>query len=127
MYGMSRSRFEDLRVWRDASAFALDLSRLARQFPADERFELAAQLRRAARSIPANIAEGAGSQTPATFLRHIGIALGSTAEVENHLICARDEGYITAEVCHQLRERAGNIRGLLVLLARSLARAKIRK
>jgi len=124
---MSGSRFEDLRVWRDASALALDLSRLARQFPADERYELATQLRRAARSIPANIAEGAGSQSAGTFLRHIGIALGSTAEVENHLICARDEGYITPEVCHQLRERAANIRGLLVLLARSLARARARR
>jgi four helix bundle protein len=121
---MAHSRFEDLRVWRDAHAFALDLSRLARGFPADERYELAIQLRRAARSVSANIAEGSGSQTPSTFLRHVGIALGSLAEVENHLLVARDEGYMSPETCAQLRGRAGNIRGLLVLLARSLVQAR---
>ena len=92
---MPLARFEQLDAWRLSHELAMDLSRLARTFPADERFELAAQLRRAARSVSANLAEGVGSQSRATFLRHIWIALGSIAEVENHLICARDEGYIT--------------------------------
>ena len=117
---MPLARFERLDAWRLSHQLAIDLSRLARTFPADERFELAAQLRRAARSVPANLAEGVGSQSSATFLRHIWIALGSIAEVENHLIVARDEGYITAEACEQLRDRIWRVKGLVVMLARSL-------
>jgi four helix bundle protein len=117
---MRLARFERLDAWRLSHQLAIDLSRLARTFPADERFELAAPLRRAARSVPANLGEGVGSQSSATFLRHIWIALGSIAEVENHLICARDEGYITAETCEQLRDRIWKVKGLVVMLARSL-------
>ncbi len=119
---MPTARFERLDAWRQSHQLAVELSRVCRRFPPDERFELAAQLRRAARSIPANIAEGVGSQTPATFLRHLGIALGSMAEVENHLIVARDEGYLTPDTYEELRTRAWRAKGLIVMLARSLRR-----
>jgi four helix bundle protein len=119
-------RHESLDAWREAHALAMDLSRIASTFPPHERFELAAQLRRAARSIPANLAEGAGSASSATFLRHVGIALGSAAEVDNHLVCARDEGYISAETCAALRERLWKVRGLVLMLGRSLRRARDR-
>src|SRR6187397_1209555 len=101
---MARSRFEDLRAWRDSFALSMDISRLCRGFPAHERFDLTFQLRRSARSVPANLAEGVGTQTPATFLRHAGIALGSLAETENHVLVAYAEGYITQDCCHGLRQ-----------------------
>jgi four helix bundle protein len=120
---MVKSRFEELRVWRDSFAFSMDLSRLARGFPPDEKYDLTQQLRRAGRSVPANIAEGVGSPTPATFVRHLGIALGSLSEIENHLLVARAEGYITDETCRALRDRAGNVRGLVILLRTRLLRS----
>ena len=120
---MVRSRFEDLRAWRDMFALAMDISRLCRRFPPYERYDLTFQLRRSARSVHANLAEGVGSQTASTFLRHIGIALGSLAETENHLLVARAEGYITPEACERLRERAQAVRGLMTRLGWSLRRA----
>jgi len=101
---------------------AVDLSRLCRGFPSDERYQLASQLRRAARLVPANIAEGVGSQSPATFLRHLGIALGSLAETDNHLLCARDEGYLTPEACEEWRTRLWRLKGLVLMLTKSLRR-----
>ena len=116
------ARFEKLDAWRDSHALALQVGKLSRTFPRDELYDLSAQFRRAARSVSANLAEGVGSQTPSTFLRHVGIALGSLAETENHVILAKDEGYITDEMCSGIRERIFHIRGLTLRLARSLRR-----
>ena len=120
---MVRSRFENLRAWRDSFALSMDISRICRGFPDYERFELARELRRSARSVSANLAEGVGSQTSLTFLRLIGIALGSLAETENHLLVAREEGYITPGCCEKLRIRAFGVLGLLLPLKRSLQAA----
>jgi len=124
---MPTSRFEELHVWRESFALALSISNICRGFPSHERYDLVPQLRRAARSVHNNLAEGVGSQTAATFLRYVYIALGSMSEVENHLLIARAEGYITDATCMELRERAGKVRGLLLLLAASLRKASRRQ
>ena len=82
---MPSARFERLDPWRESIAGAR-VSRVCRRFPPEARFELAAQLREL-RARPRKHCRRSGSQTKATFLRHLGIALGSMAEVENHLIC----------------------------------------
>ncbi len=119
---MPTARFERLDAWREAHRLSLDVSRLCRGLPSHERYELASQLRRAARSVPANLAEGVGAPSPAVFLRHIGIALGSLAEVDNHLICARDEGYLTPDACLGWRTRLWRVKGLVLMLGKSLRR-----
>lgn len=121
---MPHYRHQDLRAWQDAHKLALDVSQISRRLPLHERYDLADQLRRAARSIAANLAEGAGSQSSSTFLRHIAVALGSIAELDNHLICARDEGYMTPEACTEWRGRLWKVRGLVLFLAKSLRRAR---
>ena len=76
------SSFRDLEVWREAMRLVEDVYEASRQFPADERFGLTSQLRRAAISIPSNIGEGQRRKRRKAFANHPDIALGSQAEVD---------------------------------------------
>ena len=73
-------KFRDLRVWQQAMDLVTDVYRLTQRFPQHEQFGLTSQLRRAAVSIPLNIAEGAGSESPKEFKRFLDIAMRSTYE-----------------------------------------------
>jgi four helix bundle protein len=85
--------FRDLMVWQKAHAFVLAVYRLTESFPDRERFGLSHQMRRAAVSIPANIAEGFGKRTRAEKARFLNIAEGSLEECRYYLILAHDLGY----------------------------------
>ena len=89
--------FRDLKVWQKAHQLVLRLYRLSRAFPSDERFGLTSQLRRAATSISANIAEGSVRSSDPDFARFLHIALGSASEVDYYLILARDLSFLPAE------------------------------
>jgi four helix bundle protein len=92
--------YKDLNVFRESYGLALEISRTPRRFPAAEQFELARQLRRAARSIPANIVEGwAKRSAAAEFKRYLQIAIGSCDECKLWLEMSRDEGFLNAEEC----------------------------
>jgi four helix bundle protein len=87
--------FRDFRVYQASYSLALEVHKATRTFPDFEKYELGAQLRRAAVSIPANIAEGYGKRrSTADFKRFIGIALGSCNEVQVYLDMAHDLGYV---------------------------------
>jgi four helix bundle protein len=93
-----------LDVYREAYRLALEVSRLTRRFPQVEQVELARQLRRAARSIPANIVEGwAKRSSAAEFKRYLQVSIGSCDEARMWLDLSRDEGYITTKECADLR------------------------
>jgi four helix bundle protein len=77
--------FRRLEVWEDSLVLAQKIYELTREFPADERYGLTAQIRSAAVSISSNIAEGAGRGSPRELARFIRIALGSIAEVDSQL------------------------------------------
>jgi four helix bundle protein len=85
--------FRDLMVWQKAHAFVLAVYRLTESFPDREKFGLSHQMRRAAVSIPANIAEGFGKRTRAEKARFLNIAEGSLEECRYYLILAHDLGY----------------------------------
>jgi len=92
--GRRLERFEDLDVWQRAHALALEVYRLTGGFPNDEKFGLVSQMRRAAVSVPANIAEGfkkRGSKDKANFYN---IAQGSLEELRYYYILSRDLGYL---------------------------------
>ena len=76
---------ERLEVWRDAMELVEAIYRFSSSFPADERFGLASQIRRAAVSIPSNIAEGAARRSRPEYLRFLSIARGSLSEVDTQL------------------------------------------
>jgi four helix bundle protein len=86
----SRHRFRDLKVWVESVALARDIYRLTSGFPATERYGLAAQLCRAAVSVPSNIAEGSVRRSRQHFRHYLEIALGSLAEIETQLEIAVD-------------------------------------
>lgn len=85
--------FRELLVWQKAHQFVLEVYRLTRRFPADERFGLTAQLRRAAISVPANIAEGFPKRSTSDKARFFNIAQGSLEECHYYLLLAQDLGY----------------------------------
>ncbi|PPU85468.1 four helix bundle protein [Xanthomonas hortorum pv. hederae] len=76
---------ERLMVWRDAMSLVEAIYRLSHDFPDSERFGLTAQMRRAAISVPSNIAEGAARRSTADYLRYLSIARGSLAELDTQL------------------------------------------
>ena len=85
--------FEDLHVWQKAHGFVLGVYRFTDRFPANEQYGLSSQFRRAAVSIPANIAEGFRKSGVADKKRFMNIAQGSLEECRYYLILARDLGY----------------------------------
>ena len=91
---MTKKNFKDLLVWQRAVDLVPQLYELLRGFPKEETYALSDQIRRAAVSIPANIAEGQARQHPKEFLQHLFIAKGSLAELQTLLIIAERLHYI---------------------------------
>ena len=104
----------------EAMLLVEDVYRLSRNFPADERFGLTAQLRRAAISIPSNIGEGGRRKRRKVHLNHLDIALGSQAEVDVQLELARRLSYIKAADHRTIVERVDRIGRMLNGLIESL-------
>lgn len=86
--------FKDLELWRRGIDLVEDIYKLTAEFPASERFTLIPQMRRAAISIPSNIAEGQGRKNPKEFTQFLFIAKGSLCEIETQLIICERLGFI---------------------------------
>ena len=112
--------FRDLEVWQQAMILVEDIYRLSRAFPADERFGLTSQLRRAAVSIPSNIGEGGRRKRRKANLHHLDIALGSQAEVDVQLEIARRLSYIDAVAYKKIVDRVNRVGRMLNGLIESL-------
>ena len=100
----------------------LDVYAVTKRFPSEERFGLAAQMRRAAVSIPANIAEGNARDSTAEYRHFLSIARGSVAELDTEFAIAERLGYVDGELTAQPREYIDRISRLLTNLRRSLRR-----
>ena len=105
-------RFTDLKVWQRSHLLALAIYRITKAFPGDERFGLTSQLRRAAVSIPTNIAEGSKRRHNPDFARFLNIAEGSLAETEYPLLLSRDLGH-SGPRCEPLLEDCAEIARML--------------
>jgi four helix bundle protein len=91
----------------------LEVYRVTRAFPREELYGLTSQLRRAASSVPANIAEGCGRNGDAELARFLAIALGSANELDYHLLLARDLGYLPPTYHEQLTFEAEGVSKML--------------
>lgn len=109
--------YRDLVAWQKSYALALECYKLARVFPSSEQFGLTTQLRRAAVSVPANIAEGNGRMYRGDYLRHLRIAHASLKELDTHLQFAKDLAYLPskdADTVLALVAEVGRILGGLI-------------
>src|SRR6202008_832954 len=103
------SSFKDLRVWQEAMRFAVDVYRATAQFPRHELYGLSQQLRRAAVSVPSNIAEGKGHRSDREFGNFLLHARGSLLEVQTQLMIAQELQYLGSEEAKQLLASADAI------------------
>src|SRR4051812_28490765 len=113
--------FQRLQFWQKARALFVAIDRLTRTFPRSDRGVIATQLRRSAFSIPANIAEGCGKNSPRETVRFMQIAAGSVTETECHLLIATELGYMHPKTGDALIEQVVAIRRMLFRLTQSLA------
>ena len=112
--------FRDLDVWREAMSLVEDIYAASNHFPADERFGLTIQVRRAALSIPSNIGEGSRRKRRKAFLHHLDIALGSQAEVDVQIELALRLHFFSAVDHRKLQTRVDRIGRMLNGLIMSL-------
>ena len=112
-------RYEDLVVWQKAMLLAKRVYRLQKQFPKEELYGLGDQIRRAAVSIPSNIAEGFGRDTDKEFRHFLSIARGSLFETKTQLQLAESLGYLTFDL--EMTALFDEVGKLLNGLCRSLA------
>lgn len=93
--------FTDLRVWRKSHEFVLEIYKITKGFPSEEKFGLISQMRRAAVSIPSNIAEGFKKRGKKDKANFYNIAQGSLEEVRYYLMLSRDLGYLKSDSAFQ--------------------------
>src|SRR5215510_6652737 len=116
----SKSSFRDLEVWQESMRLVEDVYRMTRRFPADERFGLTSQIRRAAVSIASNIGEGGRRKRRKAHLNHLDIALGSQGEVDVQLEIARRLAYV-GDIDHKkIEDRVARVGRMLNGLIESL-------
>jgi len=112
--------YKDLKVWQKSYNLCLDIYKLSRGFPKEERYALTSQVRRAAVSIISNIAEGYGRKTTPDYIRSLYIAYGSNCELETQILLAGDLGYIERERLNDIQETIGEVERMLKALIKSL-------
>ncbi len=118
--------YKELGVWQKAVRLASETYRVTQAFPQAERFGLTSQARRAATSVPANIAEGWGRGSTKEYIQFLMVARGSLMELETHLIIAQDLGYIAPEQFEPLRREIEEVGRMLNGLVSSLRTHSLR-
>lgn len=108
--------YKDLIVWKKAHALVVYVYRLTTTFPRTEQFNLTSQLRRAATSIPTNLAEGCGKFTQSDLANYLQTALGSSNEVEYLAFLSHELGYLKDDPFQTLTLQVNEIKAMLISL-----------
>ena len=108
--------FKNLKVWEKAHLFTLRVYEVSKRFPKEEIYSLTNQLRRAAASIPANIAEGCGKKGQNELAHFLNIALGSSNEAEYFLLLSKDLNYLTIDDHDKLHFLINEVKAMLISL-----------
>jgi four helix bundle protein len=105
--------FRDLIVWQRAMDLVVDIYAITDRLPAKEQFGLTTQARRAAVSVPANVAEGNGRGTKGEYLNHLSVARGSLMELQTHILIAQRLGYTGSTEATRVMTAAGEVGRML--------------
>ncbi len=111
---------KDLNVWKEAIQLVTDVYRMTRSFPKDEQFGLTSQIRRAAISIPSNIAEGSARASGKEFTQFLCISMGSAVELETQLIISRNLEYVSEMNYQRISDKVNNISKMIQGLIKSV-------
>lgn len=112
--------FKQLKVWQKSHRLALAIYQTTRAFPKEEMFALTSQMRRAAQSVSANIAEGCCRNGDAEFARFLYFATGSASELECHLLLARDLNFLPPAAATELLNAVEEVKRMLASLISKL-------
>ncbi len=116
--------FKDLHVWQTAMILVDACYAITRRFPSDERFGLVSQIRRAAVSVPSNIAEGHGRTGAGEYLRFLSVARGSLRELETLLLISGRQGFLADATQADLLRQIDDVAKMLHGLSSSIAKSK---
>lgn len=122
---MKSKDFKDLYVWQSSMSLVKNIYSITDRFPQSERFCLIDQIRRAAVSIPSNIAEGQARSSKKDFIRFLYISQGSAAEVETQIILSEMLGYLPKNELESLVSQITEIKKMLSSLIAYLAKPKV--
>ena len=116
--------YRDLLVWQKSISLAKELYAATKRFPEDERFGLISQIRRAAVSVPSNIAEGQARRTAKSFTQFLYISKGSLAELDTQLILSHEFKYVEKEECDKLLKQIDELQRMIFSLINKLGGSK---
>ncbi len=114
----------NLEVWKRCLNFVTKIYKITAKYPNEEKFGLVSQMRRAAVSIPSNIAEGAARNSKKEFINFLHISQGSTAELETQILISRNLHFITTSDTEPLLQELEEISKMIIGLQKSLRRSK---
>ncbi len=112
--------YKELVVWQKAYNLCKEIYRITKAFPKEELYGLTSQMRRAALSVPSNIAEGYGRKTTPEYIRSLYIAYGSNCELETQILLSGDLGLMKADALGKLQANLGEVERMLKALIRSI-------
>jgi four helix bundle protein len=114
--------YKDLKVWQRSYQLCLQIYKITKGFPDEEKYGLTSQLRRAAVSVPSNVSEGYGRKTTPEYIQFLYIAYGSICEIETQILLSGDLGYIEPGRLEVLNEGVKEVERMLKRLIKSLER-----
>ncbi|PZP50499.1 MAG: four helix bundle protein [Pseudopedobacter saltans] len=118
--------YKNYQVWQKSHELCLLIYKeIITQFPKEETFALASQLRRAAYSVPLNIVEGCGRNSDKDFVHFLDIALGSAHETEYCILLSRDLGYISLGDFEKINNATNEVKAMLIKLIKSIRNESI--
>ncbi|MDX2032128.1 MAG: four helix bundle protein [Blastocatellia bacterium] len=119
---MAGKSYRDLETWQRSMDLVAEVYEATSEFPKEETYGLRSQLRRAAVSIPSNLAEGQGRDSPREFVRHLSIAYGSLCEVETQILIAKRLTFLERDAAETLMHRCAEVGRLINGLSRAIAK-----
>jgi four helix bundle protein len=117
--------YKELKVWQKAYQLSLEVYKITKGFPREERYGLTSQIRRAAVSVPSNIAEGYGRKTTPEYIRSLYFAYGSNCELDTQISLSGDLGYMKAQEKEMLQRGIGEVERMLKALIKSLENKRL--